>query len=285
MFLVTGATGNVGGELVRALAGAGAQVRALSRQGKPAALPSSVQIVTGDLNHPGTLTGALAGVDGVFLLSGYDDMPGLLTVASQAGVTRVVLLSGGGARSTDTANVVSAYQLSSESAVRDSGLAWTILRPAGFMSNALRWAAQIQAGDTVREPFADVRVAVIDPADIAAVAAAALTTDEHPGRTYALSGPESLLPAERVHILGRVLGRDLRLEPQPDDEARKQMSGEMPAGYVDAFFSFYVDGTLDESQVEPTVGQILGRPPRSFEQWARAHANAFRPADQPAAPG
>jgi uncharacterized protein YbjT (DUF2867 family) len=275
MFLVTGATGNVGSELVAALA-AGAQVRALSRKDKPAALPSSVQVVTGDLNHPGTLTAALAGVDGVFLLSGYDDMPGLLAEASQAGVTRVVLLSGGGARSTDTANAVSAYQLASEAAVQDSGLAWTILRPTAFMSNTLRWAAQIRAGGTVREPFADVRVAVIDPADIAAVAAAALTTGEHPDRTYALSGPEPLLPADRLRILARILQRDLRLEPQSNEDAHEQMSQEMPAGYVDAFFSFYVDGTLDESRVEPAVEQILGRPPRSFARWAHAHAGAFR---------
>jgi uncharacterized protein YbjT (DUF2867 family) len=275
MFLVTGATGNVGSELVRALAG-GAQVRALSRKDKPATLPSSVEVVSGDLNHPGTLTGALAGVDGVFLLSGYDDMPGILAEASRAGVTRVVLLSGGGARSTDTANAISAYQLASEAAVQDSGLAWTILRPAAFMSNTLRWAAQIRAGGTVREPFADVRVAVIDPADIAAVAAAALTTGGHPDRTYTLSGPEPLLPADRLRILARVLQRDLRLEPQSDEDAHEQMSQEMPAGYVDAFFSFYVDGTLDESGVEPAVQQILGRPPRSFARWAHAHAGAFR---------
>lgn len=134
------------------------RVRGLSRTGKPASLPPSVQTV------------------------------------SRAGVARVVLLSGGGARSTDTANAVSAYMLASEAAVRGSGVAWTILRPTAFMSNALRWAAQIRAGDTVREPFADVRVAVIDPADIAAVAAAALTTGEHPDRTYTLSGPEPLLP-------------------------------------------------------------------------------------------
>lgn len=276
MFLVTGATGNVGGELVRALAGTGAQVRALSRQGERAGLPSSVQMVTGDLNHPATLTSALAGVDGVFLLSGYDDMPGILAEASQAGVTRVVLLSGGGARSTDTGNAVSAYQLGSEAAVRDSGLAWTILRPAAFMSNALRWAGQIRAGDTVREPFADVRVAVIDPADIAAVAAAALTTGEHPGRTYTLSGPEPLLPADRLRILARVLGRDLRLEPLSDEDAHEQMSKETPDEYVRAFFSFYADGTLDESRVEPAVQQILQRPPGNFARWAHAHAAAFR---------
>jgi uncharacterized protein YbjT (DUF2867 family) len=276
MFLVTGVTGNVGGELVRALAGTGVPVRALIRGDKPAGLPSSVQAVTGDLNRPSTLAGALAGVDGVFLLSGYADMPGILAEAAGAGVTRVVLLSGGGARSTDTANAVSAYMLASEAAVRACGLEWTILRPAAFMSNALRWAAQLRAGDTVLEPFAGVRVAVIDPADIAAVAAAALATGEHPGRTYSLTGPDSLLPAERLHILGRVLGRDLHLEPQSDEDAHEQMSQEMPDEYVRAFFSFYVDGTLDESRVEPAVQQILGRPPRNFARWAHAHAGAFR---------
>jgi uncharacterized protein YbjT (DUF2867 family) len=276
MFLVTGATGNVGGELVRALAERGGDVRALSRDGQPASIPPAVEIVTGDLNRPATLRGALAGVDGVFLLSGYDDMPGILAEASQAGVTRIVLLSGGGARSTDTTNAVSAYMLASEAAVQDSGLAWTILRPAAFMSNALRWAAQLRAGGTVLEPFTDVRTAVIDPADIAAVAAAALTTGEHPGRTYTLSGPEPLLPADRLRILARVLQRDLRLEPQSNEDAFEQMSEEMPDEYVRAFFSFYVDGTLDESRVQPAVQQILGRPPRNFARWAHAHADAFR---------
>lgn len=276
MFLVTGATGNVGGEVARALAGTGEQVRALSRHGKQAGLSSTVETAAGDLNHPGTVRGALAGAEGVFLLSGYADMPGLMTEAAKAGVARAVLLSGGGARSSGTANAVSAYMLRSEAAVRNSDLAWTILRPAAFMSNALRWATQLRAGDTVGEPFADVRTAVVDPADIAAVAAAALTTEGHSGNIYTLSGPESLLPADRLHILGQVLGRDLHLEPLSDDDARTQMSREMPPEYVDAFFSFYADGALDESRVEPTVEQILGRAPRSFGQWAQAHADAFR---------
>ncbi|MET7465338.1 hypothetical protein [Nonomuraea sp. NPDC005501] len=51
----------------------------------------------------------------------------------------------------------------------------------------------------------------------------------------------------------------------------------MPRQYVDAFFDFYVKGTLDESVVRPTVQEVTGRPPRTFEQWARAHAGAFRP--------
>jgi uncharacterized protein YbjT (DUF2867 family) len=163
-----------------------------------------------------------------------------------------------------------------EDAVRASGLAWTILRPAALASNALQWRPQLKAGDVVRAPFAHVRAAVTDPADIAAVAALALTMDGHEERVYALSGPEALAPAGRVAILGRELGRDLTFEAQPDEEARAEMSTTMPGRYVDAFFRFYADGTLDESRVLPTVHALTGRPPRTFAQWAAAHRTAFR---------
>ena len=92
-----------------------------------------------------------------------------------------------------------------------------------------------------------------------------------------MSGPEPLRPADRARILSEVLGRDLRFEDQPDDEARAEMSAAMPAEYVDAFFDFYVTGTLDESQPRPDVRDVTGREPRTFRQWAQAHASAFRP--------
>jgi uncharacterized protein YbjT (DUF2867 family) len=274
MLLVTGATGNVGAEVVRALIDAGEPVRALTRSA--GALPAGVEAVTGDLNRPDSLADALAGVRGVFLLPGYEDMDGVLAAIRAAGVERVVLLSGSSAATGDTSNAVTAYMMRSEAAVKESGLAWTILRPFGFMSNALRWLDQLREGDVVREPFADVPVAVIDPGDIAAVAASALQADGHEGRTYVLSGPKALLPADRVAILGAAIGRALRLEALSDADARAKMSAEMPAEYVDAFFDFYVDGNLDESQVQPTVQEILGRAPRTFEQWVAAHADAFR---------
>jgi uncharacterized protein YbjT (DUF2867 family) len=276
MFLVTGATGNVGAEVVRALTAADQEVRALARSGRPAGLPPGVEAVAGDLNRPESLAEALAGVRGVFLLSGYEDMEGVLAQVRSARVERVVLLSGSSAASGDTANAVSAYMIRSEDAVRESGVPFTILRPFGFMSNALRWRDQLRAGDVVREPFADVAVAVIDPADIGAVAARALLADGHEGRIYVLSGPQALRPADRAAILGAELGRDLRLEPLSDDEARTQMSAQMPSEYVEAFFDFYVAGSLDESRVQPTVREVIGREPRSFEQWAAAHADAFR---------
>lgn len=275
MILVTGATGNIGTELVGVLAAAGEKVRALVRS-PDRTLPDGVERATGDLDDPDSLGPALTGVSGVFLLPGYRDMPGLSTRIRAAGVARVVLLSGGSAVASDVDNAISRYMLESEEAIRASGVAWTILRPYAFMSNALRWLPQLRAGDVVTAPFADVANAVIDPYDIARVAAAALTSNQHQGSTYRLSGPEPLLPAEQVRILGDVLGHDLRFEAQPNDAAREEMSAAMPSAYVDAFFRFYVDGTLDESQVLPTVEDVTGERPRTFAQWARTHADAFR---------
>ena len=275
--LVTGATGNVGSELVRLLAADGAPVRALIREeGRGAALPAGVEGVVGDLNRPETLAPALDGVGAVHLLSGYAGLPDTLERMRAAGVERVTLQSSSAVPGGDTTNAVARYHIESEAAIRASGLAWTFLQPNGFMSNALEWADQLKRDDVVRAPFANVRTAAIDPRDIAAVAATALTTGAQDGRSLRLSGPESLLLADRLAILARVLGRELRFEAQPDDEARAQMSATMPVEYVDAFFSFFVDGTLDESEVLPTVEEVTGRPPRTFAAWAEEHADAFR---------
>jgi uncharacterized protein YbjT (DUF2867 family) len=275
MILVTGAAGNVGGELVRALTGAGQPVRALTRAGREQEFPAGAEPVTGDLNQPESMRPALTGADTMFLYPGYQDMGGTLAEARRAGVRRVVLLSGSSAASGDTSNAVSRYMIESEEAVRSSGLAWTMVRAFGFMSNTLQWVPQLRAGDLVRAPFAAVPIAMIDPFDIAAVAAAALTAAGHDGRVYTVSGPRALRPADRVRVLGEVLGRDLRFEAQPDDEARAEMSAAMPAAYVDAFFDFYVKGTLDESQPRPDVDEVTGRPPRTFRQWAQAHVADF----------
>lgn len=276
MILVTGATGNVGGELVEALLDADQNVRALTRSSRPSTLPAEVEAVVGDLNQPNTLDAALAKVSGVFLLSGYADMPGLLSAIRDAGTERVVLLSSGAVAGGDTSNAVVRYNALSEKAVRESGVPWTILRPSGFHSNALQWVAQLRDGNVIREPFAQVPVAAIDPYDIAAVAALALTAPGHESATYRLTGPEPILPADRVRILADVLQRQLRLEPLSDAEARAQMSRDMPVDYVDAFMSFFADRAYDDSLVRPTVQQLLARHPRSFQQWAAAHAKSFR---------
>jgi uncharacterized protein YbjT (DUF2867 family) len=276
MILVTGATGNAGGAVVRALVDSGQRVRAVVRDSNRARLPAGAEVAVGDLNEPDTLTPHFDAVKAAFLLSGYNGLEQTLANMRQAGVERVVLLSSSAAPSGDESNAVARYHIRSERAVRQSGLSWTFLQPNTFMTNTLQWLPQLRQGDVIRAPFPDVHVATVDPDDIGAVAAVALTSATSEAQAYRLSGPESLSPADRVAVLAEVLGRDLRFEGQTNEEARAEMSAAMPSEYVDAFFRFFVNGELDESQVLPTVAEVTGRPPRTFEAWARAHADHFR---------
>ncbi|WKX14479.1 hypothetical protein [Streptomyces sp. NL15-2K] len=138
------------------------------------------------------------------------------------------MLSGKSAGTGDTGNAVAGYLIDAEAAVRESGLPWTFLRPTSFMSNALRLTDQVRKGDAVRVPFPDVYTADIDPYDIAQVALTALLSDAYAGRVLELTGPEALLPADRVPLLGEVLGRDLRAVGLPHQEARAEMEAAMP---------------------------------------------------------
>jgi uncharacterized protein YbjT (DUF2867 family) len=274
MILVTGATGNVGGEVVGALAARGLPVRAVVRD-PAAARISATEIVQGDLELPESLTPALDGVSSAFLLGGWSDMREILRRMQRAGVERVVLLTSRCVVGGQPDNPVTRMWLDSEAAVRSAGIAWTVLRPGGYQSNALRWLPQLRTGDVVRAPWPQVRIAAIDPADIASVAATVLTEPGHDGAAYALSGPAALTPADQVATLARVLERPLRYEPLSDLQARREMADTTPAAYVDAFFRFYSDGEFDDSPVLDTVSRLTGRQPRTFEQWAQAHAGAF----------
>lgn len=275
MILVTGATGNVGSELVRALTTAGEKVRSLTRHPHHSEVPAGVEPVIGDLNDPDSLDDVFTGVTKVFTLAGYADMPGLMARMREAGVGHVVLMTGGSAGIQRMDNAISRYMTLSEQAVRESGMDWTFLRPRAFMSNSLRWRPQLGEGDVVRLPFSWRRTAFVDPYDIAAVAAQALLTDEHAGHIHELTGPEALLPAEQVEILAPVLGRRLRFEPMSNEEARTDMESRMTKERVDAYFGFYVDNLIDESPVSSAVPDIVGRPARTYREWAEEHAPLF----------
>ncbi|UYM07216.1 NmrA family NAD(P)-binding protein [Solicola gregarius] len=272
MILVTGATGNVGAEVVRALAAAGESVRALVRDTESVTLPDGVEAVAGDLSQPESLAPALDGAEAMFLLPGY---PGVFGVAERAGVERAALLSSPSAQSRDLTNAVARYMVESEDAAAASALSTVVIRSSGFMSNTLQWIPQLHEGDVVRAPFADVPVAMIDPYDIAAVIALVLVDGDHAGRTYWVTGPEALRPEDRVRRLTDILGRPLRFDAQSDDDAWAEMTASMPSEYVEAFFDFYARGALDESPVLPTVREVTGREPRTFDAWATMHAGAF----------
>jgi uncharacterized protein YbjT (DUF2867 family) len=273
MILVTGATGNIGTATITALRETGAPVRAVSRSEQD--WPAGVEGVVGDLGDP-SIAAAAEGVEAAFLLAGYGGEAALLEALRATGARRVVLLSSSSAPSGAMHNAVARYHLLSEQAVARSGLGWTYLRPNSFYANALRWLPQLRAGDVVRGPFGSVPIAAVDPADVAAVAALALTTGDHAGQAYRLSGPQALRPAEQVEILGAAIGRDLRWEGWSDEQSRTELEAQMPAEYAAAFVEFFVDGIVDETTVQPTVPELLGRPAATFGSWAAANADAFR---------
>jgi len=173
--LVTGGTGNVGGQLYRLLRATGRDVRLVVRNPGHPSLPADADIVVADLDQPNSIATAAACVQSVFLLGGRRDMPGLLAELRVAGVEHVVLLTSRSVIGRVPGNAIADMWATSEAALLASGLSWTIVRPSGFMSNVLRWLPQLRAGSLVRASFADAQIAAIDTDDIAAVAAAALT--------------------------------------------------------------------------------------------------------------
>jgi uncharacterized protein YbjT (DUF2867 family) len=284
MIVVTGATGNVGRPLVRALAAAGAKVTAVSRRAGSAGVPAGVLTMAADLTDPESLWPALDGADALFLHDGGASAPALrpreiLDAVGAAGVSRVVLLSSQGVRTRPESHSHGVVLRAIEDAVRESGPDWTILRPGGFHSNMYAWSASVRAGRTVVAPFGDVGMPTIDPADVAEVAAKVLLEDGHAGKVYELTGPVLTTPRQRTETIGEALGEPVRFVEQSREEARVQMLEFMPAWAVDTTLAVLGAPTSSEQRISPAVEQVLGRTPRTFADWIQDHISAFRPAE------
>jgi uncharacterized protein YbjT (DUF2867 family) len=162
-----------------------------------------------------------------------------------------------------------------EDAVRQSAMDWTILRPGGFNSNAYAWVESIRAQRTVAAPFGNVGLPTIDPADIAEVAAAALHEAGHAGQVYELTGPALTTPRQRAEAIGDALGEPIRFIEQTRDEAHSLMLQFMPEPVVETTLAILGEPTPAEQRISPDVEQVLGRPPRTFAEWAVRNIAAF----------
>ncbi|HLK56037.1 MAG TPA: SDR family oxidoreductase [Chthonomonadaceae bacterium] len=279
MILVTGATGNVGSELVSQLLDRNQQVRVLTRDPrKVAQWGDRVECAVGSFDEPATLDAALKGVDKMFLMTseiGSGQVEAAIKAARQAGVQHVVYLSSTGANHPDL--LLGKWHQDREAAIRASGVAWTFLRPGNFMSNTLMWAETVKTQGAVYFPGGG-QSAPIDPEDIAAVAAVALTQAGHEGQIYELTGEELLTVAQQTEILSHVLGKPLRYVDVPPAVAREGMLQRgMPPILADAVaqvFTYVRDGR--GAQATDTVERVVGRKPRTFEAWCRDHVAAFQ---------
>jgi uncharacterized protein YbjT (DUF2867 family) len=152
------------------------------------------------------------------------------------------------------------------------GLDWTILRPSEFMTNTLWWLDEIAARGTVSVPSADGRIGYVDPADIAAVAAAALTVPGHEKMIHRLTGPAALTTAEAAATLSDVLGRPVEHVDVTEEQYRQGATAAgTPAPMVDMLSEYYAavrEGRM--AVVTNDIEQILGRPARDYATWAQA---------------
>jgi uncharacterized protein YbjT (DUF2867 family) len=281
MIVVTGATGNVGRPLVQALAAAGEEVTAVSRLTLEADPSEGVRRRQADLTDPESLRPIFDGADALFLHDGGASASllkprDIVDVAKAGGVGRIVLLSSIGVATRPHSASHGAMMRSVEDAVRQTEMNWTILRPGGFNSNAYAWVESIRAQRTVAAPFGDVGLPTIDPADIAEVAAAALRGDGHAGQVYELTGPALTTPRQGAEALGDALGEPVRFIERTREEARAQMLRFMPEPVVETTLDALGEPTPAEQRISPQVERLLGRPARTFAEWAVRNTAAFR---------
>ncbi len=290
MILVTGATGLNGGELVRLLSARGVAVRALVRNPKKAealaALPN-VEIIEGDMARPETLPAALRGVDRAMLISSSDAtmqevQSNFIDAAKTAGVKHVVKLSG------IMPEVDSPFRFARmhgeiEKKLERSGIAYTHLRAGEFMHSYFRQVPTIVAKGAFFLPMEAAKIASIDVADIAEVAALALTTEGHDGKIYPLTGPEALSMAEVAEKLSTATGTPIRYVNVAPEQARQaQIDAGVPEARADALAELFAERRKGkEANVYPDIETIIGRRATSFDEFATRHAAIFR-GEQPA---
>lgn len=277
MILVTGATGNIGSALLKELRARGVgPLRALTRDAARADFPGGVEAVEGDFAQAESWKPALEGVRSLFLLPCLGSDADILDAARRAGVEHVVLVSSITVQ-THPHLGPAGENLEVERLLKETGMAWTILRPTQFASNALMWAESIRDGETVRAPYAETALPTVHPADIASVARVALTEPGHHGRTYALTGPEPISARQQVEAIGAALGREIPFAEISRREARARMVVVFGAEAADAVLDVTGGDVNSELlRVRDTVSQVTGTPARPFGQWASENAGAFR---------
>ncbi|QVQ50187.1 NmrA family NAD(P)-binding protein [Spiractinospora alimapuensis] len=265
--LLVGGTGKIGRRLAARLRVMGLPVRVASRSGNPRF----------DWHDDSTWDSVVRGAHRMYLATPEEEVPvaAFVTRAVAAGVRRVVALSGRGLE--EWGEDFGAGMRGVETAVRESGAEWSIMRPTNFNQNFDEYSFRpaIMAGELAL-PMAGVPERFIDAEDIAAVAAVLLTEDGHQGRAYEMSGPEALTFGEAVEIIARASGRAVTYrDVEPDEYLRALLDDgvdQEEAASLGAMFSIMRRGVLNT----PATGvrEVLGREPIDFTSYALRAAAA-----------
>lgn len=279
IILVTAASGNIGRELVQQLKAAGANVIAGSSSGKSVDGVNSRHV---DFADVASLKTAFAGIDTLFLLlplvpKKVELAKNAISAAKAAGVKHIVRSSGAGA-DPSAGFALPKLQGDIDQLIIDSGIAYTLVRPATFMQNFATYFAGMIQGGALYLPQGEGRVSFIDVRDIAAVNATILQHPAaHAGQAYTLTGGEAVSNAEAVKWIGKAIGKTVNYVAVPDAAAIESMQGmgmdDWSIGQMMSLHQLtaagYAAGTTD------TVRQLLGREPIRFAEFVAAHKQAW----------
>lgn len=279
--LITGASGTIGKELVKQLQARGADFAVMSS--KPAAVVGGLAAVRGDFADPASLRHAFAGVQTLFLLFPFTPESvelarNAVEAAKAAGVKHIVRSSGAGAQAGSPVAVAD-LQGRIDAMIEHSGLAYTLLRPAGFMQNWVNfYAGQIKAG-SYAAAHGDAAITLVDVRDIAEVAATVLTNPAaHAGRAYTLTGGEALSTGEQVAMISRAIGRPVRYEAISPEQAETALRDwGLPPAQIALYSSLahvYRQGWA--AGLSPDVQTLTGHAPRSFADFVAEHVAAWQ---------
>lgn len=283
--LVTGSTGRIGAQVVAQLAASGASVRALTRTPQKAGFPAGVTAVRGDLLDADAMRLALAGVNTLFLL--VSNAPDELTqaintlgLAREAGVKGIVYLSvTRSAEYTDVSHFTAKYAV--ERMIEQMELPATVLRPSYFFQNDATLKDPLTKAGLYVSPVGDKGVSMVDVRDIADAAVIELLRRDRspaalPRATYELSGPDALTGASLANVWSDALGRDVRYAGGDLDAFEKAVKTQAPAWLaydLRAMMRRYqVDGAVATPADIERLTTLLGRPPRSYRDFARETA-------------
>jgi uncharacterized protein YbjT (DUF2867 family) len=282
--LVTGGTGRVGSVLLSELLKRGTDVRVLARSASvESRLPSTVEIVQGDLLDPVSVARALEGVDKLFLLNAVvaDELTQALIaygVAKRMQIRHVVYLS---VFKVDQFSDVPhfASKLAVERALRDGDVPFTILRPGYYFQNDLNLKTVLIQAGLYPMPIGTAGIAAVDVRDIAEAAAVALTTQGHDGQTYDLVGPGLLSGSGAATLWSELLGKPVRYPGEDFDQWEQQMRNNSPgwaAHDLRMMFQGYVERGFASTEAEvERFTKLLGHAPHSYERFARATAKLW----------
>jgi uncharacterized protein YbjT (DUF2867 family) len=286
MILLTGATGLAGSFIANEFVRQRQPVRILVRdRAKAAALEQvpTVEIVEGDMSRRSSLGSALDGVDRVLMISAplmdmVETQCTFIDASKAAGVRHVIKFSGLDARP-DTAFPFGLMHKEIEEYLENSGLAWTHLRPTGFMQEYLREAPSIINEDAFYLALGDVRLNPIDLVDVGKVGFLLLRDGGHEGARLPMTGPEALTMAEVADRISRAVGRTVRyVAVSPLQRRQALIAHGIPPEFADAL-DIQVEERLKggpESQVDLSTHQLFNVKPTTFLQFAERNAEAFR---------